>query len=70
MNACPQLTTKTATMTIDKKKEKEQRQENNASSSTIIVEQINGTCYTFDTANCALMFKKFNAVYGSNFADE
>ena len=28
------------------------------------------TYYTFDTANCALMFKKFNAVYGSNFADE
>ena len=36
----------------------------------IIIEQIDGTCYTFDTADCALMFKKFNAVYGSNFADE
>jgi hypothetical protein len=38
--------------------------------STMIVEQIDGTCYTFDTSNCALMFKKFNAVYGSNFADK
>jgi hypothetical protein len=36
----------------------------------IIIEQIDGTYYTFDTADCALMFKKFNAVYGSNFADE
>jgi len=39
-------------------------------SSNIIIEQIDGTCYTFDTADCAMMFKKFNAVYGSNFADE
>jgi hypothetical protein len=55
----------------DKKKEKEQKQEQeNNTTSTIIVEQINGTCYTFDTATCALMFKKFNAVYGSNFVDE
>ena len=38
--------------------------------SNIIIEQIDGTCYTFDTADCAMMFKKFNAVYGSNFADE
>jgi hypothetical protein len=42
----------------------------NDSISSAIVEQINGTYYTFDTANCALMFKKFNAIYGSNFADE
>ena len=39
-------------------------------SSTMLIEQIDGTSYTFDTANCALMFKKFNAVYGSDFADE
>jgi len=38
--------------------------------SNIIIEQIDGACYTFDTTDCALMFKKFNAVYGSNFADE
>ena len=38
--------------------------------SDIIVEQINGTCYTFDTADCAVMFKRFSSVYGSNFADE
>jgi hypothetical protein len=55
----------------DNKNEKEQQeQENNLSSSTTIVEQINGSCYTFDTANCALMFKKFREVYGSNFDDE
>ena len=36
----------------------------------IIIEQIDGTCYTFDTADCVLMFKKFSGVYGSNFADE
>jgi hypothetical protein len=52
------------------KEQVKQQQQNNFYSSTIIVEQIDGTCYTFDTANCALMFKKFNAVYGSDFADE
>ena len=51
------------------KKEKEQQQENN-STPTIIVEQINGLCYTFDTANCALMFRNFKDIYGSSFADE
>jgi hypothetical protein len=35
-----------------------------------IVEQIDGTYYTFDTADCAMMFKRFSSVYGSNFADE
>jgi hypothetical protein len=56
----------------DKNNEKEQlqQQKNDSTSSTMIVEQIDGTCYTFDTANCALMFKKFRAVYGSSFADE
>ncbi|MFL6321434.1 MAG: hypothetical protein ACJ72Q_13280 [Nitrososphaeraceae archaeon] len=55
----------------EKKKEKEQQQQqNNSFSSTMIVEQINGTYYTFDTADCALIFKRFKAVYGSNLADE
>jgi hypothetical protein len=53
----------------DNKNKTKHQQENN-STSTIMVEQINGTCYTFDTADCALMFKKFNAVHGNNFADE
>jgi hypothetical protein len=38
--------------------------------SDIVVEQINGTCYIFDTSNCALMFKKFMDIYGSSFADQ
>ena len=38
--------------------------------SNIIVEQIDGTSYTFDTADCATMFKRFSSVYGSDFADE
>ena len=54
----------------DKKKEKEQQQEINSTPTTIIVEQINGLRYTFDTANCALLFRKFRDVYGSSFADE
>jgi hypothetical protein len=53
----------------DNNNEKE-RQQQEPDTSNIIVEQINGSYYTFDTASCALMFKKFNAVYGSNFADE
>jgi hypothetical protein len=54
----------------DKENEQKQQQENNSSlsSSTIItVEQINGLYYTFDKASCALMFKKFMDIYGSNF---
>lgn len=50
------------------KNQKRHRQE--VKTSNIIVEQIDGTCYTFDTTDCASMFKKFNAVYGSNFANE
>ncbi|HEY7777242.1 MAG TPA: hypothetical protein VIA09_01765 [Nitrososphaeraceae archaeon] len=30
---------------------------------TLVVEQVDGSQYTFDNAGCALMFKKFNAVY-------
>ena len=54
----------------DKNNEKGQQQQENDSRSSAIVEQINGICHTFDTSDCALIFKKFNAVYGSNFADE
>jgi hypothetical protein len=52
----------------DKNEKKQQQQE--LETSNIIIEQIDGTRYTFDRADCAMMFKKFNAVYGSNFADE
>ena len=55
----------------NKENEQKQRQENNSSlsSSTVIAaEQINGLYYTFDTASCALMFKKFMDIYGSSFA--
>ena len=38
--------------------------------SDIIVEQIDGTYYIFDTSNCAVMFKKFMDIYGSSFADQ
>jgi hypothetical protein len=51
----------------DKNKKKKQQQELN---SHIILEQINGTCYTFDSADCAMMFKRFSSVYGNDFADE
>ena len=37
---------------------------------SVIVEQLDGACYTFDTADCAMMFKRFSSVYGSNFTDE
>jgi hypothetical protein len=55
---------------IDKKNEKDLQLENNSSLPTMVVEQINGLEYTFDNASCALMFKKFNAVYGNNFAGQ
>jgi hypothetical protein len=54
---------------IRKNKQQEQPQQN-SSATTIIVEQIDGTYYTFDTADCALMFKKFKDVYGSTFGNE
>jgi hypothetical protein len=50
------------------KNEKKQQQE--LETSNITIEQIDGTCYIFDTANCAMMFKRFSAVDGSNIADE
>jgi hypothetical protein len=36
----------------------------------IMIEQIDGISYTFDSDKCAMMFKKFSSVYGNNFADE
>jgi hypothetical protein len=53
----------------DTKNEKGHRLEDNLTSD-IIVEQIDGTCYIFDTSNCAVMFKKFVDIYGSSFADQ
>jgi len=52
---------------IDKNEKEKRQQELN---SHIILEQINGTCYTFDSADCAIMFKRFSDVYGGGFADE
>jgi hypothetical protein len=54
----------------DKENEKDEQLENTFALPTVIVEQIDGSQYTFDNESCALMFKKFNAVYGSNFADQ
>ena len=53
----------------DTKNEKGHRQEDSPTSD-IMVEQINGTFYIFDTSNCAVMFKKFMDIYGSSFADQ
>jgi hypothetical protein len=36
----------------------------------ITVVQIGDTYYTFDTEDCAMMFKKFMDVYGSSFSQE
>jgi len=52
---------------IDKNEKKQQKK---LETSKVIIEQIDGTCYTFDTTDCVLMFKKLSAVYGRNFADE
>jgi hypothetical protein len=38
--------------------------------SNIVIAQIDGIPYTFDTADCALIFKKLSTVYGRHFADE
>jgi len=53
----------------DTKNENEYRLEDN-STADIMVEQINGTCYIFDTSKCAVLFKKFMGIYGSSFADQ
>jgi len=52
----------------DKQHKKEENEQQNFS--TLIIEQINGVSYAFDTAHCSLIFKKFMEVYGSNFANE
>jgi hypothetical protein len=52
---------------IDKDENKQQQE---LKTSSIIIEQIDGRSYTFDTADCATMFKRFSSVYGNDFADE
>jgi nitrogen-specific signal transduction histidine kinase len=34
---------------------------------SILIEAIGGICYTFDTNECVLMFKRFRSVYGDQF---
>ena len=48
----------------------EQDNNNENQQQEVIVEQIDGTSYTFDTDDCAMMFKRFGSVYGNDFADE
>lgn len=33
----------------------------------ILIEKIDGTDYAFDSESCALIFKKFKSLYGSDF---
>ena len=54
---------------ISDRPDESERDQQEAYSSRITIEQIDGTSYTFDTADCAMMFKRFRSVYGSNFAD-
>jgi urease beta subunit len=54
----------------DENDHKDGKDQQDQDTSNMITEQIDGSHYTFDTANCALMFKRFCAVYGSSFADE
>ena len=60
----------TSLLAVDKENQKDVQLENNSALPTVVVEQINGSEYTFDNNSCALMFKKFNDVYGSRFADQ
>jgi hypothetical protein len=55
---------------FDRENERDRQLEDSAALPTVVVEQIDGSQYTFDNASCALMFKKFNAVYGSRFGDQ
>jgi hypothetical protein len=34
---------------------------------SVIIEQIDGKPCAFDSENCALVFKRFRSVYGSDF---
>ena len=44
--------------------------EHDSNQNHIMVEKGDGISHTFDTADCAMMFKRFSSVYGNNFADE
>ena len=33
----------------------------------LIIEQVDGLDYAFDSGDCALIFKKFRSVYGEGF---
>ena len=44
--------------------------EHDSNQNNMMIEKVDGISYTFDTADCALMFKRFSSVYGSDFADE
>ena len=39
------------------------------SASTPVEESIGGTSYIFDTKDCAIMFKRFHAIYGDDFEE-
>ncbi len=43
---------------LDKDNKRDRQLENTSPLSTVVVEQIDGSQYTFDNASCALMFKK------------
>jgi hypothetical protein len=55
---------------LDRENERDRQLEDSAALPTVVVEQIDGSQYTFDNASCALMFKKFNAVYGSRIGEQ
>jgi hypothetical protein len=44
--------------------------EHDSNQNHIMVEKVDGISYTSDTADCAMMFKRFSSVYGRDFADE
>jgi hypothetical protein len=54
----------------EEKDHKDRKDQQDPDTTNMITEQIDGAYYSFDTTRCALMFKSFSAVYGSNFADE
>ena len=39
------------------------------SKSAPVEESIGGTSYMFDTKDCAIMFKRFHAIYGDDFEE-
>src|SRR5829696_2259770 len=40
-----------------------------STSSPSVEESIGGTSYIFDTKDCAIMFKRFHAIYGDDFKE-